>query len=94
MTDQWVVLLRTATDTVVVYGPMDARQAEEYATWLTATVDPAIPVKLASPLGEMLGWWRHEMDRNECTHGADCPVHPDVNALHNFDAHPRIAGAQ
>jgi hypothetical protein len=22
----------------------------------------------------------------DCTHGADCPVHPEVNAVHNFDA--------
>jgi hypothetical protein len=21
----------------------------------------------------------------DCTHGADCTVHPDANAVHNFD---------
>ncbi len=27
-----------------------------------------------------------DVDLSQCTHGADCGVHPDVHALHNFDA--------
>lgn len=26
-----------------------------------------------------------------CTHGGDCPVHPNAQSLHNFDADPRAA---
>ncbi len=22
---------------------------------------------------------------NDCTHGADCVIHPDANGLHNYD---------
>lgn len=28
---------------------------------------------------------------DDCTHGADCPLHPHVQAPHNFDNHPVIA---
>ena len=26
------------------------------------------------------------VEQSRCTHGGDCPIHPDVHALHNFDA--------
>ena len=84
MTDQWCVLLNTGTD-LVVYGPMDAREAEEFAAFMTRAVDPARPRPLRSPVREMLGWWRSEDVRNNCTHGADCEVHPDARGVHNFD---------
>lgn len=83
MADQWIVLLQTGTD-VIPYGPMPAREAEEFAEWLTHAVDPAVPRLLRSPVGEMLAWWRSEYDRNECTHGDGCQVHPDVQGLHNL----------
>lgn len=76
MSEQWIVLLHTGT-AHIAYGPMDARQADVFAKWLSLTVDPAVPLKLNSPLGEMLGWWSNEYERNECTAGADCPVHPE-----------------
>lgn len=79
MSDQWIVLLRTGSpEEIIAYGPMDARTAEEFAQWLSATVDPAVPRRLASPVGEMLAWHRSEYERNECTLNADCPVHPGL----------------
>lgn len=28
---------------------------------------------------------QHRRVLNDCTHGADCLVHPEINGLHNFD---------
>jgi hypothetical protein len=87
MTDLWVVLLNTGTD-FVVYGPFgDAAEAGTFAQWLTQTVDPAIRVQLHSPTAEMLAWWRSEQDRNNCTHGDGCPVHPFLRGGHRADGH-------
>lgn len=51
---------------------------ERLALAASATVDPAVPRRLASPVGEMLAWHRSEYERNECTLNADCPVHPGL----------------
>ncbi len=75
MSSQFVVLLSTGTD-IVAYGPLEAAEAEAFAAFLTATVDPATVRQLRSPTKEMLAWWRSETARNNCTHGADCEVHP------------------
>lgn len=35
-----------------------------------------------------------EPEPSRCTHGGDCPVHPDVHSLHNFDPTPEeVLGA-
>jgi hypothetical protein len=82
MSDLWVVLLLSHG---IVYGPMSEAEAKEFARWMTVTVDPAEPRKLHSPAAEILGWWRSESNRNDCTHGSGCEVHPDVRGLHDFD---------
>lgn len=59
MSEQWIVLLRTGSpEEIVVYGPMDAEAAGEFAAFLTAEVDPAVMRKLRSPTHELLGFWR------------------------------------
>lgn len=88
--DQWAVLVNTGTD-FVVYGPLEANEAEAFAEFMSRTVDPATIRRLCSPTAEMLAWHRSEYERNECTHGADCAVHPDANGVHNFDGEKAIA---
>lgn len=83
VTDQWVVLLNTGTD-IYAYGPMEAGEAQAFARFMTKEVDPATAFKLRSPLREVLGWHESELARNNCTHGDDCPEHPDVKRLHGM----------
>lgn len=83
MSDQWCVLLNTGTD-FVVYGPMDVVEAEGFAAFMTATVDPAAPRPMRSPTREMLAWHQSELDRNNCTHAPGCEVHPDATETHGF----------
>ena len=79
----WVVLVPFGSS-VAVYGPMAAVEAQAFARFMTKEVDPCQICKLNSPLREVLGWHENEQARNNCTHGADCPVHPDVNRLHGM----------
>ena len=84
MSGAWCVLLDTGKD-MHVYGPMNFTEADAFAKYMTATVDPATPRPMRSPTGEMLTWWQHEQDRNNCSHGADCMVHPDASGVHQFE---------
>ena len=61
----FAVLLEGQT-TPRLYGPFaTASEAEEFAAFLTAEVDPAKVVPLRNPVGELLAWWRYKTDRNE-----------------------------
>lgn len=58
MTDQWVVLLDTGGERIA-YGPTeDEDTARDFAAFLSAEVDPAIPLKLRSPTRELLAFWQ------------------------------------
>lgn len=86
MSDLWVVLVPRGGKDVTVFGPLEAKEAQAFAMFMSKEVDPCEIRKLNSPAAEMLAWYQTEQVRNNCTHGADCPVHPHVNALHNSDA--------
>lgn len=49
--------------------------------WVRKPEPVPAPLPLISPPAPAL-------DLSDCTHGADCRIHPDVNALHNFDRWP------
>lgn len=88
MTGGWVVTLDLGGGNVNVYGPMAEKDAQAFAEFMTAAVDPAVARPLKPALAEMLAWQRREIDRNDCTHGADCPAHPLATGVHNFDGWP------
>lgn len=83
VSDLWVVLVPHGKE-VVVYGPMEAVEAQPFARFMSKEVEPCEIRKLCSPLREMLAWYEQETARNSCTHGADCPVHPDVQRIHGM----------
>ena len=54
MSAQFVVVL---TEQQMVYGPFDDRpEAQAFADYLAAEVDPATVQDLRSPTSELLGW--------------------------------------
>lgn len=47
-----------------VYGPFrDVVEAEKFAEFLTAEVDPASVLRLIPAVDELLGWWAHTRSR-------------------------------
>lgn len=63
MTDRWIVLLDSAHGKCA-YGPTeDEDTARDFAAFLTAEVDPAVPIKLRSPTRELIAWWKAHEER-------------------------------
>lgn len=53
----WIVLLTDGQELRRCYGPFDNEGlAKRYAEFLSAEVDPAVALPLASPVGEVLDW--------------------------------------
>lgn len=60
----FVVLLKTGSETGVLYGPFDTRlEANEFAEFMSKEVDPATVESLRSPTLELLAFWRNELKR-------------------------------
>jgi hypothetical protein len=54
-----VVLLDSAHGPYA-YGPFDEKEnADQFASFLSAEVDPARVLRLIPPIDEMYGWWRN-----------------------------------
>lgn len=56
----WAVVLRTGDrpDDLYLYGPLGSKaNAERFAKYLTAEVDPAWALEVQSPMTELLNWY-------------------------------------
>jgi len=48
-----------------IYGPFTNRpDAQDFADFLSAEVDPAEVLNLASPEGQLIAWWQAKTGRN------------------------------
>ena len=61
---EWIVLLDADGEPPMAYGPFaDEEAAHDLAEYFTAEVDTARVICLASPVRELLHWWRGRRDR-------------------------------
>lgn len=61
----WIVRLPVGRDQHCIYGPIaDRGEAERFAAYLSAEVDPAFVEPLCSPLGDLLTWREHVKSRD------------------------------
>jgi hypothetical protein len=57
----YAVVLGRSTGRTYVYGPFtDKEEADAFALFLTAEVDPAHTITLNSPVDELLGYWQNK----------------------------------
>jgi hypothetical protein len=53
----WIVMLTTGKDLRICFGPFDDEAlASRFAEFVTAEVDPAVVLRVESPVTELLNW--------------------------------------